>query len=146
MRKKWLFWTWCDAIDLASLQLLSSHYYRQRPFPCSVSSLGLTALFKALDTSAYAKMSMATRNLTWATGKRKASIGPHTLHQAHPTFKSVYRMDPDNIKYADRYINKKESKNLNYGFIKRASFDLINKQFEKSIDLIIMIYKIFTCL
>jgi len=114
--KKWLSWTWCDAINLASLQLLSSHYCRQRPFPCSVSSLGRTALFKALDTPAYARISMATRNLTWATGKRKASVSPHTLHQVHTTFKSVYRIYPDNIMALDRNIKTKKNLIYNYGF------------------------------
>ena len=115
MQKKWLSWTWCFAIDLAFLQLLSSHYYRQRPFPCSVSSLGLTALFKALGTSAYAKMSMATRNLTWATGKRKASASPHTQHQIHTTFKSVYRIYPDNTIDHQTIISPKTKSKLNYG-------------------------------
>ncbi len=48
---------------------------------------------------------MATRNLTWATGKRKASISPHTQHQIHTTFKSVYRIYPDNIMSYKTIIN-----------------------------------------
>jgi len=43
------------------------------PFPCSVASLGRTDLFKALESYAYAKNPMATRNLIWAPGKRKIS-------------------------------------------------------------------------
>lgn len=84
----------CDKLGFpaAVIQSLS----QADSFPCSVSSLGRTNLFKALDTSTYVKMPMATRNLTWATGKRKASASPHTLHQDHPTCKSVYRMYPDN--------------------------------------------------
>jgi len=84
----------CDRLDFPAAVIQS--LLQADSFPCSVSSLGRTNLFKALDTSTYVKMPMATRNLTWATGKRKTSASPHTLHQVHPTFKSVYRMNPDN--------------------------------------------------
>lgn len=47
--------------------------------PCSVASLGLTNLFKALDTRAYAQMPMATRNLIRAPGKREISASPQPL-------------------------------------------------------------------
>lgn len=49
------------------------------PFPCSVSSLGRTDLFKALEPPAYTKNPMATRNLIRAPGKRKISSGPLPL-------------------------------------------------------------------
>ena len=84
----------CDRLDFPAAVIQS--LLQADPFPCSVASLGRTDLFKALDTSAYAQMPMATRNLTWATGKRKVSLSPHTLHQDHPITKSVYRIYPDN--------------------------------------------------
>jgi hypothetical protein len=84
----------CDKLDFPAAVIQS--LLQADPFPCSVASLGRTDLFKALDTSAYVEMPMATRNLTWATGKRKISVSPHTLHKSHPTTKSVYRIYPDN--------------------------------------------------
>ena len=39
---------------------------------------------------------MATRNLAWATGKRKISSSSHTLPPKHTLTKSVYRIYPDN--------------------------------------------------
>ena len=84
----------CDRLGFPAAVIQS--LLQADPFPCSVSSLGRTDLFKALDTSAYAKMPIATRNLTWATGKRKISLSPHTIDKDHPTTKSVYRIYPDN--------------------------------------------------
>lgn len=89
----------CDRLGFPAAVIQS--LLQAEPFPCSVSSLGRTVLFKALDTSTYVKMSMATRNLTWASGKRKASASPHTQHQLHTTLKSVYRIYPDNIIHLD---------------------------------------------
>ena len=99
----------CDRLGFPAAVIQS--LFQADPFPCSVSSLGHTALFKALGTSAYAKMSMATRNLTWATGKRKASTSPHTQHQIHTTFKSVYRIYPDNTNGFETLINSRSKLN-----------------------------------
>ena len=104
----------CDRLGFPAAVIQS--LLQADPFPCSVSSLGRTDLFKALGTSAYAEMSIATRNLTWATGKRKASASPHTQHQTHPTFKSVYRIYPDNSLDFEFFINPKSKSKLYYGF------------------------------
>ncbi len=92
----------CDRLDFPAVVIQS--LLQAGSFPCSVSSLGRTNLFKALDTSSYDEMPIATRNLTWATGKRKASASPHTNHQTHTTFKSVYRIYPDNIMSLNTYL------------------------------------------
>ena len=49
------------------------------PFPCSVTCLGRTDLFKALDFPACAGNPMATRNLIRAPGKREVSSSPLPL-------------------------------------------------------------------
>lgn len=87
----------CDQLDSPAvvIQPLS----QADPFPCSVTSLGRTDLFKALDLKACALRPMATRNLAWATGKRKISASSHTFHLKHPLTKSVYRIYPDNSVY-----------------------------------------------
>ena len=96
MVKRGVFYPRCYAISSTLLQLLSSHYSRPTPFPCSVTSLGRTGLFKALELQACARSPIATRNLAWAIGKRKISASSHTLHLRHTLTKSVYRIYPDN--------------------------------------------------
>ena len=85
----------CDRLDSPAVVIQS--LFQADPFPCSVASLGRTDLFKALDPKACAMGPMATRNLTWATGKRRISTSPQTLQQFHPPLKSFYRLYPDNI-------------------------------------------------
>lgn len=85
----------CDRLDSPAVVIQS--LFQADPFPCSVASLGHTDLFKALDSKACAMEPMATRNLTWATGKRQISASPQTLQQFHTLCKSFYRLYPDNI-------------------------------------------------
>lgn len=82
----------CDWFDSPAAVIQS--LLQADPFPCSVASLGHTDLFKALDPSTYVEEPMATRNLTWATGKREISANPRPLHQTHTPFKPVHRIYP----------------------------------------------------
>ena len=84
----------CDKLDSPAVVIQS--LYQADSFPCSVSSLGRTNLFKALDTLTSVKMPMATRNLTWATGKREISASPQTLQPSHTPLKPVHRIYPGN--------------------------------------------------
>ena len=84
----------CDRLDSPAVVIQS--LFQADPFPCSVASLGRTDLFKALDPLACAEGPMATRDLTWATGKRRISASPQTFQQFYTLFKSFYRIYPDN--------------------------------------------------
>jgi len=53
--------------------------FQADPSPCSVASLGRADLFKALESLAYARNTMATRNLIRAPGKREISASPLPL-------------------------------------------------------------------
>ena len=46
--------------------------FQAETFPCSVSSLRCTSLFKALEVSGYPKSPIATQNLEW-TGSQESS-------------------------------------------------------------------------
>lgn len=84
----------CDRPDSPAVVIQSLS--QADPFPCSVASLGRMDLFKALDPLAYAKEPMATRDLTWATGKRKTSASPLQFVAIIQPLSHVYRMYPGN--------------------------------------------------
>jgi hypothetical protein len=67
------------------------------PFPCSVTSLGHTDLFKALEPPACAEDPMATRHLIRAPGKREASASPQPLTTSIQPRSHGYRIYPDNL-------------------------------------------------
>ena len=103
----------CDRLDSPAVVIQS--LFQADSFPCSVASLGHTNLFKALDTSTYVEEPMATRNLTWASGKRKISASPHTLQPAHSPFKPIHRMYPGNKYDLEGIYTSKAIIGNNYG-------------------------------